>query len=107
VIIGNYFVDQTSKALWVEGENSNVSLKTTLVQDNDFSECVGTIDYDNVCIILDDGDPDDNETLNLSSLLETITDAEGIVIGRFGLVIGALIAGLLIGGTKKKSKKKK
>ncbi len=107
-IVGNMIYDNGGTGISLESSNDSV------VHDNILGgnlvcieevNCVGTIEYDNLCIQIGDGDPNDNETLSMSSLLDALTDTEGIVIGGTGLGIGAIIAALVAGGKKKPKKK--
>ncbi|MHA1672526.1 MAG: NosD domain-containing protein, partial [Promethearchaeota archaeon] len=107
-IVGNMIYDNGGTGISLESSNDSV------VHDNILGgnlvcmeevNCIGTIDYDNLCIQIGDGDPNDNKTLSMSSLLDALTDTEGILIGGTGLGIGLIIAALVAGGKKKPKKK--
>ena len=57
-----------------------------------------TIMYNNLCIPIDDG------SLSFTSVLDALTETEGLIIGGTGLGIGAIISAIISGLRKKKKK---
>ena len=102
-IVGNMINDNEAAGILLDSSN------ITIVHDNllggntvciETVDCLETIEYNNLCIEVD------NETLSFSSVLDALTDTEGIIIGGTGLGIGAIISALATAGKKKKPKKK-
>jgi parallel beta-helix repeat protein len=100
-IVGNMINDNELSGILLDSSNYTV-IHDNLLGGNlvciEKVDSEGTIEYDNLCIAVDD------EALDFSSVLDALTETEGIIIGGTGLGIGAIISALASAGRKKKKK---
>ncbi|MHA1744949.1 MAG: NosD domain-containing protein [Promethearchaeota archaeon] len=100
-IVGNMINDNEAVGILLDSSNDTV-IHDNLLGGNlvciEEVDSDGTIEYDNLCIAVDD------ETLDFSSVLDALTETEGIIIGGTGLGIGAIVSALASAGRKKKKK---
>ncbi len=109
IIVGNRISDNGLVGLRVDSSNYT-DIHDNLLGGNlvciNVTNSEGTIEYDNICILIDPDDPIDDGPLSFTSVLEALTETEGLVIGGSGLGIGVIISAILFGRKKKKNKKK-
>lgn len=112
IIVGNLISDNGQVGIIVDS-SIDTDIHDNLLGGNpvciDVTDSMGTIEYNNLCILIeleDPEDPIDDGPLSFTSVLEALTETEGLIIGGSGLGIGAIISAILFGRKRKKNKKK-